>query len=185
MRKEIVAKLQYFHRQATLAKQEVGKKKLELDGVHEKFNALNREINEGRIEFCKQVLTERKMTWCTECSKSIPKGDEKLILAVSIEDFPGRKPSEYSELCRTCHACYERVIGKHGEVAMDESNGRSFTYFRFDAEKRDDGFYYVRESGNCVKLENRFRSDEQPPTSLVDQFADEFDLPQKVEEEPD
>lgn len=163
------------------------------DFVHDLFaerqllRQVVREYGAKRVELLKQELQARGMTWCTCCSEVIPESEAELLFVEGREEYThGYEGSYYgfrgfSELQWACSTCRERAADKHGQrgeydsLAKDQSS-----FYAFCVEKRDDG-YYARKFGDWVKLDDENCKLDEPSSRLVEQLAEEWNLPPRIE----
>jgi hypothetical protein len=148
-----------------------------------------------RIEFFKEELRARGLTWCTICAEKkifdspevIPECDVELILLEGREMYScGYENSCYGyrdffDLHRACLKCREEAFDKHGIHGSYNKLAHDQEYFNaFRVEKRNDG-YYARKFGNWVKLDDEKCKFPRPPYQLVNRLTEEWDLPPRIE----
>lgn len=152
------------------------------------------EYGAKRVELFKRELHARGMTWCTYCSdeicskaSAIPESEVGLLLVEGREEYSGGYENscygfrDFFRLHRACSKCRERAFDRHGTrgryntLAKDQS-----IFYAFRVEKREDG-YYARKFGNWGKLDDKKCELPEPPSQLVEQLAEEWDLPPRIE----
>ncbi len=156
------------------------------------------EYNAKRVVLFQQELQQRGLTWCTLCAEKIevicgseqqeviPESEAELILLTGREMYScGYENSCYGfrdffKLHRVCPACREKAFDKHGIHGTYGSLAKNQTsFYAFRVEKRDDG-YYARRFGDWEKLDEEKCVLPDPPRQLIDQLAQEWNIPPRI-----
>ena len=148
-----------------------------------------KEYGAKRVELFKQELQARGMIWCTYCSEVIPENEAELLLVEGREEYSHGYGNMFygfrgfSKLHRACPACRERTADKHGRMGAYDSQAKDqLSFYAFRVEKRDDG-YHARKFGNWVKLDDKDCALDEPLSRLVENLAEEWNLPPRLEVE--
>lgn len=160
-----------------------------LSAERQSLRQVVKEYGAKRVELLKQELQAREMTWCTYCSKVIPENEAELLLVEGREEYSHGYGNAYygfrgfSKLHRACQTCRECAADRHGQKSAYDSQAKDqASFYAFRVEKREDG-YYARRFGNWVKLDEENCKFDEPSSQLVEQLAEEWNLPPRIEVE--
>ncbi|MFC1686597.1 hypothetical protein ACFLZS_01555 [Patescibacteria group bacterium] len=154
----------------------------------EKLHQIADEYHEKRINLLELELEEKGKTWCTVCSKVIPKSKATLLFFTGKKYESGGYGNSYyshekfDQLHRTCPKCRKKAEARHGERGERDSQLNSYTYFYAFRVRKRKGGYYFNKFGEWVKLEDKYCELPGFPTRSSEDIAGEIeiDLPPKV-----
>jgi len=157
--------------------------------LHDERQVLQEKVEaytEKRVDFFKQALVSRGLTWCTYCSKIVPEADVGFLFVEGKSTYSHGYGNafygirSFATLHQACSACREKAMNRHGwKDEYDSQLKDQPCYYAFRAEKREDGFYACR-FGEWVRLNDEQCKFGELPKDLVEKHAEEYSLPAKI-----
>ncbi len=153
----------------------ISRVKIKLQLATEKYT---KKYNVALLELIKDMLQERKNTWCTLCYKLIAEDQVTLFLKCIKKDTEIATIALHSfsdvKIHRACPHCSNDA---HRDGFSLTSN-----FSIFNVEQRYDGYYYRTElRGKWIKLENNEWSElYEWSDDLIDKLTKELRLPPKI-----
>lgn len=185
--KNMMAELLSIQKRAERMTQNISQIKHNLYSEQQSLRQAISEYGAKRIEFLKEELRVRRLTWCTCCSAVLPESEVEFLLLEGREEYScGYENSCYSfrdffQLHRACPTCREEAFDKHGTRGSFDTIMKDQTSFcAFRVEKREDD-YYARKFGNWVKLKDEKCKLSEPSNQLVEKLAEEWNFPPRIE----
>lgn len=179
--RELRRRLSLMRKVAERAVQNIAQISRNLSDEKQALQEMVTEYNAKHVELLKQALQARKMTWCTKCHALTPESEAKFL------HIEGKRYSEtgdcygferFSDLHRACPKCYERAMDKHMWMGPYDTMAKDqASFYAYPVEEHKDGFYYK----NGTKPDDAKSFLDDMPNLLVDELAEELNLPPRIE----